>query len=369
MTTSARKVLLVGGSGYFGRILAAELLRDTECGIVLAGRDRIRLDRVRRALGDDPRLETRVLDLRSPATIASALTEAGVAVCAAGPFQHLPTTLAELCLERGVPYLDLADDRGFVARVHALAAGVADGPAVCTGWSAVPALSGLLGRIASEGMDRVDSIDIQIAPGNRAPRRAGTVASLLASVGRPFLVRADETWRQVTGWSEPRVFRFPAPIGSRTGYLVDVPDHELFPLIFDAGRVEFRVGAELAFLSRGLLALAWLSRRGIARDWTRWTPLFRAAMAALGWLGHDWGALGVEVLGSCAGRPLARRACVLAEREGHRIPVMPAAVLTVRLLSGRVRGGLVPVDRWLDRPRLEEECRRRCYRLVVEDLS
>ncbi|MGH9798205.1 MAG: hypothetical protein ACRD5D_08645, partial [Candidatus Polarisedimenticolia bacterium] len=280
-----------------------------------------------------------------------------------------PVTLAALCLERGVHYLDLADDRGFVARVRALAAGAADGPAVCPGWSAVPALSGLLVRIASEGMERVDSIDVQIAPGNRAPRETGTVASLLASVGRSFAVRANGAWRQVAGWSEPKTFHFPPPIGPRTGYLVDVPDHELFPAIFGAGRVEFRVGAELSFLNRGLSALAWISRRGMVRDWTRWTLLFRASMATLGWLGHDWGAVGVEVLGRRAGRPVARRACVLAERRGHLIPVLPAAVMTAELLSGRVRGGLVPVDRWLDRPRLEEECCRRGYRVVVEDLS
>src|SRR5204862_2838898 len=111
------------------------------------------------------------------------------------------------------------------------------------------------------------AIDVQIAPGNRAPREAGTVASLLASVGRAFQVRANGGWRTVMGWSEPRRFTFPLPIGSRTGYLVDVPDHELFPALFGASRVEFRVGAELTFLNHSLSALAGLARRGIVRDW------------------------------------------------------------------------------------------------------
>ena len=362
------RLLLVGGSGYFGCALASELLRDTECELILAGRNRVKLEHARRTLGSHPRVQTRVLDLHLPDTIVPALSGVDVAVCAAGPFQRLPITLAELCLERGIPYLDLADDRGFVARVRDAAAKGDQGPAVCSGWSAVPALSGVLARIATEGLDRVASIDVQIAPGNRAPRQAGTVASLLASVGRAFLVSTPGGWREVRGWSEPGSFPFPPPIGPRTGYLVDVPDHELFPAIFDAGRVEFRVGAELALLNRGLSALAWLSRRGMVRDWTRWTPVFRASMAVLGWMGHDWGAVGVKVTGTCAARPLVRRACVVAERHGHRIPVMPAAIMAADLLAGRVHGGLVPVDRWLDRPRLETECRRRGYRLLVEDL-
>jgi len=366
---SATKVLLVGGSGYFGRALAADLLRNTDCQIILAGRNRLKLQRALRFLGGDRRLETHVLDLRAPETIPPALSEVGVAICAAGPFQRLPPTLVEICLERGIHYVDLADDRGFVMQVRALAARAADETAVCSGWSAVPALSGVLVRLASRNMERIDSIDIQIAPGNRAPREAGTVDSLLTAVGRPFQVRANGSWRTVRGWSEPRRFAFPPPIGSRTGYLVDVPDHELFPGLFGASRVEFRVGAELTLLNHGLSALAGLTRRGMIRDWTRWTPLFRATMATVGWMGHEWGAVGVEVLGSTGGGRLARRATVLAERQGHRIPVMPAAVMTVELLSGRVRGGLVPVDGWLELPRLEEECRRRGYRVVVEELA
>jgi len=363
------KVLLVGGSGYFGRALAADLLRNTDCQIVLAGRNRSGLQRALRILGRDRRLETHVLDLRAPETVAPALSEVRVAICAAGPFQGLPTTLVPLCIERGVHYVDLADDRGFVMQVRALAARAAHETAICSGWSAVPALSGLLVRLASRDMERIDSIHVQIAPGNRAPREAGTVSSLLSVVGQPFQVRANEGWRTVRGWSEPRRFAFPPPIGPRTGYLVDVPDHELFPVLFGANRVEFRVGAELTFLNHGLSALAGLARRGVVRDWTRWTHLFRATMASVGWLGHEWGAVGVEVFGSTGAGRLARRATVMAERQGHRIAVMPAAVMTVELLSGRVSGGLIRVDGWLQLPRLEEECRRRGYRVIVEEVA
>ena len=72
------------------------------------------------------------------------------------------------------------------------------------------------------------------------------------------------------------------------------------------------------------------------------------AMGVLGSLGHDWGAVGVEVLGSKAGVPIRRQACVIAGRSGQRIPILPAAVMAGRLLSeGASQRGLVPVDRWL----------------------
>src|SRR5206468_8473414 len=113
---------------------------------------------------------------------------------------------------------------------------------------------------------RVDALCVEPGPRNRAPRNKGTVASLLASPGKSFRVWREGEWRHVQGWCEPRSFRFPLPVGPRRGYLVDVPDHELFPALFHARRVEFRVGSELAVFNHAASALAWLSR-GRAIQW------------------------------------------------------------------------------------------------------
>lgn len=301
------------------------------------------------------------MDLLRPETIEAALEGIQVAICAAGPFQAMPVTLAQLCIQRGIHYIDFADDREFVRHVRALPQSSA---AVCSGWSAVPALSAVLTRIAVEGIETVESIFIQIAPGNRSPRGHGTVTSLLSSVGKPFMVWRDRHWEPATGWSAPREFRFPAPVGLRVGYLVDVADHEIFPDLFGADRVEFRVGAEVSVLNHAVSLLAGFSRRGIVRDWTRWAPVLRMGMAAFSFAGSDCGAVGVEVTGG----GLQRRACVVAEKTGQRIPVMPAAVMVGMLLSHPASFcGHVPLDGWIRRDQLEAECRRRGFRLVVEE--
>jgi hypothetical protein len=230
-------------------------------------------------------------------------------------------------------------------------------PAVGVGWSTVPALSGLLTSIAAEGLGEIDSIRIQMAPGNRSPRRHATIASLLSSVGRSFEIRRDGGWRGVRGWSEPRAFEFPAPIGRRTGYLVDVADLELFPALFGARTVEFRVGAEIAALN-SLLGMA----ASLGGDLARFTPLLRRAAALFGFLGHDWGAVGVEV----GDGKQTRRAVLVADERGQRIPVMPAVATLSRLLcEDRAVTGLLPLDSWLTREELQRECARRGYRLEV----
>jgi len=366
------RILIVGASGYFGSLLVEDLLRHTDAHAWVGTRRRGGMEKLVRRLGPDvaQRLTPCVCDLTQPASVEAVVPQAHVAVCAAGPYQGLPLTLLESCVKHGVPYIDLADDRGFFVNARDWVRRQ-DGtrlPALCIGWSAVPALSGVLARMAIEGMDRVDALFVQIAPGNRFPRSKGTVASLLATLGKSCRLWREGEWREVRGWSEPRTFHFPLPVGPRRGYLVDVPDHEIFPALFHARRVEFRVGSELAVFNHGASALAWLSRR-LAIQWDPWAGWLAPAMGVLGFLGHDWGAVGVEVSGSRAGLPVRRQACVVAGSSGQRIPVMPAAVMAGRLLSGGfAEGGLVAVDGWLSRAEIASECAKRGLDLTVRDL-
>jgi hypothetical protein len=351
-----QRVLVVGGSGYFGSLLVEELLLRTKAEIAVGGRH---FDGP-----PGPRLTRRFVDLREPASVEAGLEGITVAVCAAGPFQDLPTTLLKHCLERGIPYVDLADDRDFVRRARGVVEAKGPRAAAAPGWSAVPALSALLARLAADELETVETIRIQIAPGNRAPRGRATVASLLHSAGRPFTVWDGGGWRTVTGWSEPETFSFGPPIGPRAGYLVDVPDHELLPPLFGGARVEFRAGSELPLLNGAMSFLAGLARSGWIADWEPWIPALRTAMSAFGRLGDDSGALGVEVEGG--GR--RRRATIIASSRGQRIAALSAALLVERLLDGRARWtGLVPLDRWLTREELESACAARGLELTIED--
>jgi saccharopine dehydrogenase-like NADP-dependent oxidoreductase len=88
-----RKVLVVGGDGHFGRLLVEDLRRHVDCELVIG-------DRTSANLFDSTSIE-------------HALAGVSVAICVAGPFQELPTTLAESCLRLGIHYIDFADDRQY----------------------------------------------------------------------------------------------------------------------------------------------------------------------------------------------------------------------------------------------------------------
>src|SRR5689334_9086516 len=213
---SRGKVVVFGGTGYFGRLLIEDLLLYSDCDLTVASRRPT----------PSARFRTVVADLNDRKSLEQSLSGVEVAICAAGPYQRLSTLLCEVCMDRGIHYMDLADDRNFVQKIRAVAASRKCESAVCTAWSTVSALSGALVRIASREMTAVKTIYIHMAPGNRGARQSGTITSLMHSVGRPITIWRDGAPSIVAGWSEPSDYRFPSPVGLRTGYLVDVPDHE-----------------------------------------------------------------------------------------------------------------------------------------------
>ena len=368
---SQPRILLVGGSGRIGRLLLAELLHETGCEIWIAARRPERLEAARSGL--EPRLRERVtprpLDVLDARAVRAAVVGAGIVVCAAGPARGLPTTLPRACLEAGVPYVDLADDRAFVSRVRALAAEAdpaGSGPAVATGWSSTSALTTLLSAIGAAELDQVDSIDVALTFSG-APSRT-SVGELLESAGKPFRVMRKGLWCTVEGWTEPAPFRFPVPVGTRRGWLVDGAPCELLPRLFGARRVEVRAAGAARTLNRAASVLAGARRRGLVREPSRWAGATRLAMALEPRAGAP-AAIGVEIEGRYGQHPLRKRVSIVsAGGAGERISVLPAAYVIARLAAyGATWRGLVPPDGWIDAPTLELECERRGLRLVLEE--
>jgi hypothetical protein len=88
---SSGKVLIVG-MGFFGRLLIDDLLNYSSCDLGVASRHPFK----------SKRFETVVADLRDPASLNRSLQGVAVAICAAGPYQEMPLSFAEVCLQRGV---------------------------------------------------------------------------------------------------------------------------------------------------------------------------------------------------------------------------------------------------------------------------
>ena len=340
MTNSARVVSVLGGSGIFGGRIAEALVRDPRCRVRIAGRNAKLGGNFAHRIGAEFR--TGVLDDRD--SLRRVIDGSFLVIHAAGPFQGSDYRVAELCLESGAHYLDLADARDFVAGIGRLdAEAQRRGLLITSGVSSTPAItSAMIAELAPE-FRRIDEIQTALSPGNQNPRGASTIAAVLSYLGRTIRVWQDGRWVQRPGWGDVRRLAFPPPVGIRRVHNCDVPELELFPSVFAARTVRFSAGLELDLLNY-LLSLCARPCRWFGLDLTRHARLFLNVSLMLFPFGTTHGALAIWLRGrDPADRPIERRIAIVTDYDGPATPSAAAVVLARKVLdSGPPRAGALP---------------------------
>jgi hypothetical protein len=350
------RAVVIGASGNFGARICRALQPDSGIEVIPAGRT-----------------AAARLDVRSPGFERDLRAlRPGLVIHCAGPFQGQDCRVPRAALAAGAHYLDLADARAFVARFREqldAEARAADRIAL-SGASTLPALSTAVIDSLRPRLATLEEIRIVIAPGQRAPRGAATMAAVFSYAGRPFNVLRGGAWSEAWGWQELRRVRIPG-IGSRLAAACDVPDLELLPARYPGLKtVEFHAALELGIQHLALWAAAGVRRMGVPLPLERWAaPLDRMAS----WLDAFGGARGgmlVSVTGTDAQR--ARRRLewhvVADENHGPEIPCMPAVLLARKLATHRLAArGAHPCMGFLELGEFAPEFARWGMRSAVEE--
>jgi hypothetical protein len=321
------RVLIAGGYGVFGRLLAAELLRTTTVEVVIAGRDRTKARRACRDLDRSwlGRVEPMAIDLARPGELRRAADGCLAVVCTAGPFQGLSAGIVGEVVEAGAHWVDIGDASGWVLGIledselgeRARVAGVAVG----TGLSTLPALSGVLAGALLERVPRARTARIVLSIGNRNRKGAASIASALV------IGSSDEV-------------RIETPLGPRLAYRIEAPDERLLA----NGQLETTcwvalessIARRVAVLARSRSASRSSSGvLGLARFLSRISSLWRR--------GTRGGCVHVEFLDD-----LGSGAAAAFVGSDQRMAILPAAIVVQRLLDGsaQLRGVIRPVD-WM----------------------
>jgi hypothetical protein len=318
--------VVLGGTGNFGARICRALAGEADLEVRAAGR------------GTGAQLR---IDAEAP-SFASRLKAAtpDIVIHCAGPFQGQDYRVALSALEAGAHYLDLADGRDFVGRfrqaVHERA--VVSRRVALSGASTLPALSSAVVDYLASRFSRVHEVQLAIAPGQRAPRGAATMAAVLGYCGRPFKWLSDGEWRDAWGWQELRRLRF-AGAGERWAAACDVPDLELFPARYPGMRtMQFRAALELPAQHFALWLAAALRRSGIPLPLERCSAALDRVASGLARFAGDKGGMLVRLVGEkCDGA----RACIewhltVSAVRGPEIPCLAAILLARRLATGRL---------------------------------
>ncbi|WP_010459799.1 saccharopine dehydrogenase NADP-binding domain-containing protein [Acidovorax radicis] len=336
------KTLVLGGYGNFGARICRALVDDAatrhHIALLVAGRDASRAQALANTLGHGARGVA--LDHQAPG-LAATLRQwrVGLVIHTAGPFQAQGYSVAQAAAEAGAHYIDLADGRRFVCDFPAAmqAAFAAAGRTAIAGASTVPALSSAVIDHLCAGWQHIDSIDICIAPAQRAPRGQATLAAVLSYCGLPIDVWAGGRWHPQRGWAHPEPVPFHR-LQPRLGAVCDIPDLEIFPDHYQArDRVTFRAALEVGLAQRSFAAIAALRHWGVLRQPEKLAWLMHHTGGVLDFLGTPLGGMVVRVAGNDAQGQQCRRAWHIAADHDHgpEIPCMAAILLARQLAAGQ----------------------------------
>jgi short subunit dehydrogenase-like uncharacterized protein len=231
------RVALYGATGHTGRLVAAALRPRVET-LVLAGRDRARLDALAASLPRDVRVA--VAPAHDAPALARAFEGCDVVVSCAGPFSTMGEPVVRAAIDAGADYLDSTGEQAFMRDIYERYESAARRRGVCVvnghafeiavgDWAAAHAAAGL-------GPERLDRVTIAYAIDHMHPTR-GTQLSAAESLSRGGVVWDHDRWRAVRPAAESLTFSVPE-LGERravsfpSGEIITVPRH------IDTGRVQ-----------------------------------------------------------------------------------------------------------------------------------
>jgi Saccharopine dehydrogenase NADP binding domain len=336
------RILVLGASGQFGKRLCGRLIGLDGVAVLLGGRDAAKLAETRAgllALLPAAAVELAPCDAGA-ANLADLLRayEVNLVVHLAGPFQGQDYKVARACLEAGVPYIDMADGREFVAKFASLdVVARAKGIALVTGASTVPGLSSAIVDAALAKFDTLRSIDYGISASLKTGLGSATLQAVLSYCGKPYQVLDAGAATTVYGLGRPRRHDFPTPVHHRVIVDCDIPDHALFPGRYpDLRHMDFGSGIDVPGLAYMLSLMSLCVRRGWVADW----DFLRGSVQSFMTAAKPFGGAHSGFFMRCEGRDAAGRhkkillEILARDGSGLEIPVTPVVLLVGKLLAG-----------------------------------
>ncbi|MBI5840277.1 MAG: saccharopine dehydrogenase NADP-binding domain-containing protein [Chloroflexi bacterium] len=233
-------ILIIGGYGYTGKLLAKHLLAQTDYDVIIAGRNAERAQTFADEL-NSPRAKATRADAADPASLRPALQNADLCLVAAPVTSLNPETVIRTCIEAEVDYLDIqySFTKLNILNSHA---GEIKQKNLCfvTEAGYHPGLPSALIRYAASKMDCIES--------------AKTAGYLNMGGGLPYTEAVDElmegfkdyqaqvfkngAWTKSSSWDMQK-FDFGPELGTRTCYSMFFEElrglPEMYPTLKETG--------------------------------------------------------------------------------------------------------------------------------------
>ncbi len=199
-----KSVLIVGGGGRIGRSVANDVCKYAEARVTLTGR---------RLEPDFDLLANQVyqpLLLADEAAVERAIAQHDLVIHCAGPFRSRNHHILVSCIDRGKPYLDVADSPDYVNQAlkyqeSAQKAGVT--AVISTG--IFPGISGSMVRQGIEQLDKAERVHLSYLVAGSGGAGLTVMRTTFIELQTPFMSKVNGRWQAIAPYSEREVLDFP----------------------------------------------------------------------------------------------------------------------------------------------------------------
>ncbi|HBB36342.1 MAG TPA: saccharopine dehydrogenase [Cyanobacteria bacterium UBA8803] len=258
------RILILGGRGRIGSSVAQDLIAHTNAQITVTGRPAT--PKMALEQETEPRMQFLALDLADQEGLKKAIASHNLVIHCAGPFLYRDATVLKTCIEAGVNYVDVSDNRAFTRRAlafrdEAAAAGVT--AIINTG--IFPGISNSMVRRDVEQLDEAERIHLSYVVAGSGGAGVTVMRTTFLGLQQPFEAWIDNQWRRVKPYSDRETIQFPAPYGQTGVYWFDMP--EAFTLVesFPVKTVITKFGSVPDFYNH----LTWIAAHIFPPAWLR----------------------------------------------------------------------------------------------------
>jgi saccharopine dehydrogenase-like NADP-dependent oxidoreductase len=362
------RVLILGGRGRIGSSVAQDLVAHTQAKITVTGRQTVSELAVQQQA--QPRMEFLSLDLADQKGLREAIASHNLVIHCAGPFVYRDATVLKTCIEEGVNYLDVSDNRAFTRKALACRDAAANkGVSAIVNTGIFPGISNSMVRHDVEQLDETQRIHLSYVVAGSGGAGVTVMRTTFLGLQQPFEAWIDGQWQMVKPYSQRETIKFPAPYGKSGVYWFDMP--EAFTLVdsFPVKTVITKFGSVPDFYNH----LTWIAAHIFPSSWLK-NP---AGIEFLAHVSHRMTAvsdrfsgIGVAIRSEVMGQKNGKAASVCSTLVHENTAVAAGAgtgSLAELMLMGKLnKPGVWPVEQALSTELFEQTMQSRGIKIQFE---
>jgi saccharopine dehydrogenase (NAD+, L-lysine forming) len=246
-----QKILIIGGYGNVGRVIATELSKRFPRQVIVAGRNYQKAKAF--SLELDQQVIPMALDISCLSANQKLLDDVGIVIMC---LDLANLEFVQLCIQRGVHYIDISASYSSLCQIERLNKEAEAAKAtVVLSVGLAPGLTNLMAKHCQFKVPDMTYADIYILLGMGDVHGDAALRWTLKNLSGEFTIRDHGETKRVKSFADGKQTVFPGRLGKRTAYRFNFSDQQVLPQTLGLKTVSTRLCFDSALMT-SLLAIA-----------------------------------------------------------------------------------------------------------------